>query len=278
MLSMTMKIDIVLYSYKGKNLPLVVETLIKNTNNDLMIYLYDQTPIDRTDKLDIPKVDYVHIFWDHQHSPCYYKKEGIGKGSGDFILVVSDDILVSPGWDDKLINFITSKDEPVVISGMGKLELKQKDLFSISEEYADSDKFTYTGWVDRNFIFAKRSVWEKIGYPDHIKYAGENEDLTMTIWELDYSICSVPSGLYSDLKVRTIESLYTPYSIEHNYNIVLNRMKRPSAAKMCHFHGISPKKLYPLPYETNDVAYDPTDLKFNEVDARKFVAITKAIY
>lgn len=272
------KIDVIIYSYKGKNLKEIVDIVNKNTRNEVFIHLYDQSNIDKTDKFSSSNIDYVHIFWDHQQGGCYYKKDGIEKSTGDFILIISDDIILSDGWDDSLIKFIEAKDDTVFLSGSGRLELSQKDLFSFRSSYSNSDIFLYSNWIDRNFIFAKREAWESVGYPSHIKYNGENEDLSMSVWAKGYQICSTPSGTYQDLGVRTIESLYTPYSTDHNYNLVINRLKSNTMAKFCKFHGILQDRLFPLPYYNNDVAYDPAKMEFNEVDARKFIAITRAIY
>ncbi len=44
------------------------------------------------------------------------------------------------------------------------------------------------------------------------------------------------------------------------------------------FHGIEDFKIKKLPYPTNDVEYDQYGLRFQDVDARKFISKTKSIY
>jgi hypothetical protein len=110
-------IEATIYSYKNKNLLDVVNTLVQNTTNEIIINVYDQHQFDRSTLFqNYYNVIYNHIFWDYQDSPTKYKAITIAETNADYILLLSDDVIVRPGWDVELINFI--KDSQVVISGM----------------------------------------------------------------------------------------------------------------------------------------------------------------
>lgn len=272
-----MKIDAVVYSYKNKNLPKVVDTLIKNTSSEITIHVFDQHPILRDKLFTQENVIYEHIVWDYITSPCLHKQDIIKNSSADYILIISDDILVSENWDESLINFVSKHGH--IVSGSGRLMIRQKDLFAFEKVYDDFNSFNYSAWVDRNFIFGKTKNFAEIEYPTHLKYFGEEEYIAAQ-WHLNgIKIYTSPSKTYSDLNVRTIENLYVPYSLEHNYNTVVEMFKKtPSLHHILECYNINIDNWYKLPYEKNDVAYDPYGLEFDDVDSTKFMAKVSAIY
>lgn len=271
------KIDAIVYSYKNKNLPNVVDTLINNTKSEIAVYVFDQHPILRDKLFAQSNVKYEHIFWDFITSPCIYKNRIIKESDADYILIISDDVLVSKNWDESLINFVTKRSH--VVSGAGKLELRQKDLFSFEKSYQNFDSFMYSAWIDRNFIFGKSDNVKLINYPTHLKYFGEEEYLAAAWYQNGIKIYTAPSKTYEDLGVRSIEKLYVPYSLEHNYNDVVELFKNNSDLNhILECYGLSIDSWHYLPYEKNDVSYDAFNLEFDDVDSTKFMAKVSAIY
>lgn len=272
-----MKIDAVVYSYKNKNLPNVVDTLIKNTKSNITVYVFDQHPILRDKLFTQSNVKYEHIFWDYITSPCIHKQKIIKESNADYVLIMSDDILVKDGWDESLINFVDKHDH--VVSGAGKLSITKKDLFSFKKDYEEFNSFMYSAWVDRNFIFGKLEHFNKIEYPVHLKYFGEEEYLSAA-WHLEnVKVYTAPSKTYQDLSVRTIENLYVPYSTEHNYNSVVDLFKNTDGLKhILDCYNIDINNWHRLPYERNDVSYDAFSLEFDDVDSTRYVAKVSAIY
>lgn len=271
---MTIKIDVMLYSYKNKNLLKVVESLLNNTNNDIFINIFDQHPLNRGAMFENDKIKYEHIYWDMTQSPCEYRGTILDKSEAEYILQISDDIIVYPEWDTELINFINKK--PIVVSGMGNGTLRSKDMFSVEFIRSESDQFELTNYVDRNFIFASKEDWNCFKYPYWLKYNGEEEMISLELFEAKRKVYSLPYGKIQDLNTRTIDNLYTPFSKDHEYNSVVKTMNSRGRSFL-EYHGVD-ITLKELPYPTDDVAYNPYSLSFQEIDARKFISTTKAIY
>jgi hypothetical protein len=283
-MTQTSSIDVIVYSYKGKKLYDVVNSLLTHTDSGLFIHIVDQHPINRSEAFkDMPNINYRHIFWDFIYSPTKYKSESLQTSRSKFFLIISDDIIVQPGWDKKLIEFIDERN--IVVSGQGETSLSQEDKFMLTRFRKPSTDFTLSNFIDRNFIFGSREALLSVEYPSYIKYHGEEEQYSLDLFKAGIDIYSAPFGFYSDMMFRTIDNLYTPFSKEHNYNLFVDNVKNIDSAgssrstkEFIEFHKIDIDQLYRLPFQNQDVEYDPNSLEFQNVDSRKFAAVTKAIY
>lgn len=279
-------INVILYSYRSKNLKAVVDALFNNTDGELSIHLIDQHPLNRPHLFEeYYNVNYQQITWDYIYGQCFYRGNALKKTKNDYVLMLSDDVIVSKGWDTKLIDFIN--DRSIFISGSGTPTIFQKDPFSIKAKFIPSSDFSLTQYIDKNFIFASRSLFKSIRYPEFLKYNGEAELLSIEIFTRGLDIYSCPEGIYQDLMVRTIDNLYVPFSKDHNYNTFIDKIRSDTSSvapnyarpvkEFLMYHNIDNNSIYPLPYPTNDVDYDPNNMAFDKVDGRRFIAGTKAI-
>jgi hypothetical protein len=124
--------------------------------------------------------------------------------------------------------------------------------------------------------------------PLFLKYYGENEYLSLAFLSVKHDIVSLPQSIYRDKHVRSIENTYSTFSLEHNYNVVVDLLNGVGLddygitslglSKFLDFHKISIGQIKKLPYCANDVSYDPYKLKMHGVDSRRFLAGTKAVY
>lgn len=271
-------IDCVIYSYKNKNLLEVVETLLKNTKSKLKVSVFDQHPIDREESFkkigDSSKLLYTHIFWDTIDSPCEKKADVLNSSRSEYFLIMSDDVLVKDGWDIEAIEIIQNNNN--IISGNGEIKLTQKDKFSFKKDVSYSEDYLVSNVIDRNFIFAKTKTLQSCTYPFNLKYVGEEELYSLRLYKAKNKIYSAPSNFYLDLKLKTLESLYTPFSKEHGNHKFIRELKN-APKDFLEFHGIKSDNLYFLPYATDDVEYNPARLDFQDLDARKFIEDIKTI-
>ena len=283
------KMSIVLVGYKEKNLANAVKHIKSVTHLENFVHVFDQHPITHEDGfLNIPDCEYEHKIWDDMHGPAYRRSTKVYDTmfDTDYVCIISADITLSDGWDSILIPLLDKKD--VVFSGSGKITLKQDSLFSLSPEYVEENTFNITQMIDRNFIFAKSEAFQKIVMPEFLKYHGENEYLSISFLSAEYDIMSIPAKMYKDSCTRSIENTYHTFSLEHNYNIVIDimygkeigryKISEDGVNKFLKFHNISMNNIHRLPYQTNDVSYDPSMLKMHDVSAIRFVAGTKAVY
>ena len=283
------KISIILVGYKDKNLYNATIHLKDVTVSDNFIHVFDQHPIMHSKEFsEIPNCHYEHKIWDNMHGPAYRRATKVFDTSGeaDYVCIISPDIELIHGWDLELISRLgTSK---TIFSGSGNAVVKQKDLFSIGVDYETSDSYSLTQIIDRNFIFGRTESFAEIVMPDFLKYHGENEYLSLVFLSAGHSIMSIPSQMYTDSKERSIENMYHTFSLEHNYNVVIDllncknisryKITESAVKSFLSFHKIDISKIHRLPYNADDVLYDPYDLKMHKIDARRFLTGTKAIY
>lgn len=265
-------IEVILYSYKNKNLRLVVDSIINNTDDDVIVHVHDQNPIDRSEKFK--DVDYNHIFWDSIVSPCELKGSLVHHAIASHVLVVSDDVILSENWDVELKHFINDRD--ILISGAGVIGANRVDLFTIMPITREITEFYLSRYVVREFIFASKKVWNKFDYPYKLKYNGEQELLSLNAFKAGVDVYSAPSSLYLDLGIRTLDNLYVPFSKDHRYNDAIDALL--SHQEFLEFHHIDINNIHRLPYVNDDVQYRPDELAFQDIDARKFISKTKAVY
>jgi hypothetical protein len=277
-----------IYSYKGKYLKDVVYQLreTQSNNNNIKVVIWDQNPLDRSKFF--PDENYNHVLWDQIISPSVYKNLCI-KDNFDYILFISDEILLNESWDEKLINLI--KDKDIVLSGNKKIKIKSKNLFYLDKEYFENiEELSLTNFIDRSFVFASKDIINKIKFPEYIKYHGEEEILSLKIFSKKINVYSVSQEIYSKHFENSFISKYVPFSLDHNYNDAIDLLRHGynrwenlgMGKKICEefsqFHDFNFKQIEYLPFLKNDVEYDPYMLNFDRVDSRRFVARTKAIH
>lgn len=265
-------IEVILYSYKNKNLRTVVDSIINNTDDEVVVNVHDQNPIDRSEKFK--DVKYTHIFWDSIVSPCEIKGSLIHESAAPYVLVVSDDVILSPNWDIAIKNFVQDRD--VLVSGAGVVGANRVSLFNLMPLISKTNEFTLSRYAVREFIFGSKAVWNKFSYPYSLKYSGEQEMLSFNAFKSGIEIYSAPYSLYVDLNVRTLENMYVPFSKEHRYSEALDTIIDDK--DFLSLYKIDRDNMRRLPYTNDDVFYRPEELAFQDIDARKFISKTKAIY
>lgn len=276
-------IDAIIYSYKGKYIDEVINSIYDHVDN---IFLIDQHPINRSKSFN-DKIIYKHIFWDWQISPCIHKKEFIYKSKSKYILILSDNIIMKNGWSKEFTNFI--KDN-IVISGSGKHKILKKDLFSIKKDIVFSSNYDLNNIINRDFIFCNKKIFDNVEYPDFIKYNGEEELLSLLMYSNNIKIYSSPSVFSESLGTNSLEHLYVPFSKNHKYNEALmflqkgnNKLLKTQISKevlenFYNFHNFNFNELLPLPFIDDDVSYNPNQLNFLSVNGKKFTEKTRAIH
>lgn len=283
-------IELFIYSYKGKNTRAVIDNLIANKSNEtnLQIGLADQHPLNREELFKgIPNFYYHHIFWDWLTNQCEYKYNFIKRSKSTYTMFINDNVMLAKDWDKKLVDFVADSNK--VVSGAGKISIDNKNIFYIKKNISNTEEFTLNNFVNRELIFGKTEVLKKSIYPTYVKYNGEEEHLSLSLFCNGTDIYGAPSNIYKTIGDNSIETLYTPFSVDHNYNEVIDLLEygknRYSSVlnrdrtleDFIDFHGFNFKKLKKLPHEKNDVRYDPESLKMNKIDARRFIDRTKEI-
>lgn len=283
-------IGIVIYTYKGTNLVDCIKSIIENASPEAEIHgiVYDQHPLIRADKIrEFPQFTYEHVFWDHQYTPINYKKKEALRSNTDFFMSISADISMNKDWDIELVNFVKDTNNNVIVSGRGLCTVRPHDKYFIKGSWnneLNNKSFILSNYIDRNFIFTKKETIRKLEFPIWMKYLGEEEMLSLDAFIKDITIYSAPLETYNDNYERNLENLYSPFSIEHYYNTFIdyiNDERLPEHKKVLdffRFHHIDHTKLKRIPYQRDDVMYDPNTLKIVSLGGERFIDSVKVIY
>ena len=279
----------IFYGYKNKFLKESVLSLINNASNNinLKITVYDQNPLIRDEFFNsIKDCTYIHIYWDYIVSPMSHINSGFGLQESDYTLISYGRFEMKQDWDVPLIKI--AEDSNSVVSGQNQTFLRQRNLFYIERGFGPTTDFSISNYIDKDFMFAKSSLINRLRLPDYLKHEGVNELMSLSYFTSGINIYSAPTGFYKVLGPDTIESTYTTFSKSHGYNEfirlaktgknkhinILNRKKTISEFE--NFHSISFEPLRELPFPIDDVEYRPHEMPFDDVDQKKFM--TKVNY
>jgi len=281
------RVDIFIYSYKGKMLDDVISGIFSDKTVQSRIFIFDQSPLFKDRLTKRFSIYYNHIFWDVPTSPSNYVCDFIDATEAEYTMIMSDNIILSSDWFSKLSEFCTSNN--AVISGNMETTIKIDGLFYLQKEFKESDRFELNNFIDKDFIFGRSELIKGINYPRYLKYNGINETLSMDLFSRGTEVYSCPTNTYAKSGKNTLETLYTPFSINHNYNYVVELMHHGknkfidinkninTVGDFEKFHSVHLKSINYLPFQVNDVEYDPYSLEFQNADSRKFIDRTRVI-
>lgn len=277
-------IRVIIYSYKGKKLQSVIENLqaMASGYNKIIYDIWDQYPLLRNQTIGTLKdVNYHHIFWDYIISPSKYIQKSITSSKEEYILILSDNLMLKEKWDSTFINIVNSTN--AIVSGQGSPVISNANMFFLKVDYKNTNNTTISNWINKDLIFAKRSHLLLIQYPQYLKHLGIEEVLSATAFCYGLDVISLPSESFNKVSNDTIGVLYTPFSIKHNYNDAIQLIKtgmnryinltdlKRSIQDFLSFHSISSDTIKPLPFLEDDVQYDPHQTAFDKIDSRKFM-------
>lgn len=247
------KTDVLVYSYKSKQLLQTVKGIIENAETDVRVLVLDQNPVNREDAFaEVTRSEYRHLPWDMQLGMGVAYKTFLDWSTANNLVIVSDDVRLASGWDSKALGLMESPN--TVISGKSAVALSKKDPFFLSKEHVDAQAKTKTNWIDKNFIMLFRGSAKIFEGVEKLKYYGIEEYLSMACVNGGIDVYSATRDLYEDLGTRSLENLYVPYSLEHNYNLVVDLFNRNTSFRS--IHKVQDIFLSKLPYPTNDVTYE----------------------
>ena len=269
-------ISIFIYSYQKNDLYEYVESLLNNLDENYIyeIKIVDQNNINRSDSFKSflnKSVFYEYIIWDSINSPILKKQEFAKKTKNKYIMYLSDGILPLKNFYKDCINMI--EEDPCIISGHGKINFIKENQFLNKKNVTISNKYYLNNYIDRYLIFCKTEIFNKISFPHHLKYLGEEEFMTVDAIKSGYKILSCPSNnvLFDFNSIE--KSKYIPFSIFHKYNsfieYYINNKKE--------FFDENYENLRSLTFDGDDVLYDRMKSKFDKVLGIRYINKTNRI-
>ena len=280
-------IFVYVYSYKEPDLLTFIDKIIERSskNNRLHIYVSDQNNLTRLKQFSNHKnIFYEVIWWDELVSPLHYLKKCLEQNSNknyDYALLLKQHVELPQDWDSELINMLPNNS---VLSGSGSYNLSIEKNFYIKKESIPTDTITQTSYIDRNFIFGTFDSINSMEIPTKLKYYGEEEYLSMSLLNNNIQIYSLPSNYYNVMSKPIANRGYIPFSLNHNYNDVLNLLINNKSLKLVYLDpkkflsatGIEAEKLYLLPFDFNDIEYDRHSA-LDTVGGRRYIEKLNAV-
>ena len=87
----------------------------------------------------------------------------------------------------------------MIIIVLNKINIKQKDIFSIEAIKNNNDSFYLNQYIDRDFIFTTNKTIRQISYPNYLKYYGEEEIISVDAFTKGIDIYSAPTNTYEQI-------------------------------------------------------------------------------
>lgn len=278
------KIVVFLYAYKNKALRDSVDSLLNNHSGstELAIYVYDKNNLKRSELFN--DVNYEHIMWDSIETKFDCRAKVLDKEEGDYFFAIDGSKQFCKNWD---LKFIKSLDEKEILSGTNKINFNnEKYKFFVDYDKTPINQKDLTNWIDRSFIFTHFKLFKDLPLLLELKFRGEEEVLSLYCHVNDIKISAVPSDYLVEIDKNIFEYDYIPFSINHNYNYVIDLFKNKSniffkdEVDVINFEkklGYDFSKLSYHPFPENDIEYNP-NTSLDTLEGERFFGGIKSIY
>lgn len=296
-------INVVIYSYKSKDVIDTLEDLMKKRSNKVFIFIHwhDQNAIDRSKLLedlvnsyDNCNGDYFHINWDNNEGAVNYKDNRLkATVGGKYHMTITPGTKLFQNWDTEFINYVKNKN--VIISGNRQIKLDNSKIFFVNKTFSDIADYTVTNYIDRNLIFGnvimmKNSKLGDYNFPGWLKYYGEEEILSLQYCIDDIEIVAAPTHMVSINEYSTLTDFnyYVTFSKYHNYNQVIKLFKtganemigylgKEKIEKFSQKHNFDFSSLNWLQFWGNDVPYAVSETSYDKLGGRRFIKQVKEV-
>lgn len=274
------KILVHLYSYKERNLLEFIDVLKSKTsgNNQIDFYISDQNNLTRLKYFTDKNIFYSVIWWDELLSPIFHTGKCIVDNiekNYDYTLILKREVNIPDNWDTYLINNLP---EQGILSGIGKPSLDVKYNFYINKTIEKTSKIIETSYVDQSLIFGRYTDILNIEWPIQLKYYGVDEYLSIDLLNRGINIYSLPSDQFDYLSPSMDRKGYVPFSLNHNYNDILNllihnkteKVKYQNPQLFIEKNKINLLSLHNLPFDFNDVEYNRSS-DFDNTGGKRYI-------
>lgn len=270
-------------SYKSKGLLECVESIYNNSSglNTFEIHILDRNNLDR--QKYFYNTNYQYMIWDKQVSKFTVREEVARTSQGDYFLTMDQSAVFCQDWDKELIKMQQGSD---ILSGNYLIKFKKE--YKFFTEYEESENFEkyLTNFISPRFIFARLSDFNLLPSLSKLKHLGESEVLSVFLNDRDVNIYSVPSYIFNFLDSDIKSYDYLPFSISHNYNLILDMVKgknniffdkKVDMGKISKRIGYDFSQLSYHPFQQNDIEYS-TETSIDEMSGTRFFGGVRSIY
>lgn len=174
-----------------------INSIVTQTYKNIEIILVDDGSNDGSNVLceEIAKEDdRIKVFHNTNHGVSYTRNYGIKKSTGEYILPVDGDDIISAKYIEKAVD-ILEKDEKIGIVYC------EAEFFGERNGRWNLPEFTLQRMLLNNVIFVsalfRKIDWERVGgYSEELVSGIEDYDFWLSILELRRSVCRIPEVLF----------------------------------------------------------------------------------
>ena len=155
-----------------------LDDLFVSTNLDLEVIVIDNASTDGTaDYLTKLNSNSTITITNQENNGCAASwNQGVKKSTGEWIIILNNDVRLPKHWIENLINFADQKCFDVVSPGMREGELNY-NLYGYAENYMQKMAKVLRQWTPSGACFAvRKTVFERIGLFDESYKIGQYED------------------------------------------------------------------------------------------------------
>jgi hypothetical protein len=277
-------ISVLFYGYKSKDLPLAVQSLIDNQSgqNQLDIYVYDQTNLSRDEKFQ--GIRYNHVYWDNRQSPFIYLEETLNNVTTDFFLYINGAVKFERNWDMELV--MGHGGRQVVISGNHNIAFNTNVYkFYPSYNKIATQVASITNWISNDFIFMRLEMFKNFPkLSQHLKCMGIEEVFSAYAFSNRIPVQCIATPWANRIDDEIFTHDYNPYSLKHGYSKVIDMFKGKNIfySEPLDIAGFSSvlnfdfSQLNYLPFYSDDVSYDPK-MEMDAVGEERFSTNVRSI-
>ena len=223
--STTPSVDVILTVYKRNNLRIQLEMIRNQTvlPSNIFIYQTIRTNNNNNNNHDVPSIiqEFQRNFTNFtvpihtiqapvdtaRYHGRFYMAHTMSRAK--YISVWDDDLTVGPGWLERVLDFLASQKDMVIVSSGGRLVDKIPDFSSnatttrtttttTTVQYGTMQKRTgYVDFVVHNYNLRRELLRYWLGAPVHTYYTGEDMQLAATLQKygvLSYKLGGRPHG------------------------------------------------------------------------------------
>jgi hypothetical protein len=277
-------VDVFVYGFKSKGLPDSVKQLLENQSgtNSISVIVYDQTNLSRNDKFS--DVKYNHIQWDNMVSKFKYLKDEINSSTAEYFMYIDGDVYLEKNWDMELVMGHGGRD--IVMSGNHALEFDLSDYkFYTNYKMHHINTTIKTSWIKKELMFMSTERFKSMPNLSLLKHNGIEEIYSLFCALNNIEVYAIATAWY-----RTSGSIFDndfiPFSPNSNYNLVIDTLRSMpnrlfpvpvDVGRLSNLVGYDFQRLSRLPFERNDIEYDPT-MNLDAMASERFHGSGKSMY
>lgn len=171
-----------------------LEAICKWTSLPFELIIIDNGSTDGTEDF-LRELDAFVIVNDTNHGCAVAWNQGINASHGNYVVIMNNDVIVTPGWLEALINFMEKNRHGIVSPSVREGELNY-DLINYSKSFTNICRKAWRPEIWACCMLMCRSLFDKVGLFDEQFFVGyEDTDFIWRCKQADFTVGMTGSAL-----------------------------------------------------------------------------------